>query len=37
MEPTYRIIVGFDGSEGAERALDWAADETEATVRRLLP
>ena len=29
MEPTYRIIVGFDGSEGAERALDWAADEAE--------
>jgi nucleotide-binding universal stress UspA family protein len=24
----YRIIVGFDGSEGSRRALAWAADET---------
>jgi nucleotide-binding universal stress UspA family protein len=23
----YRIVVGFDGSEGAQRALAWAADE----------
>ena len=23
----YRIVVGFDGSEGAKRALTWAADE----------
>jgi nucleotide-binding universal stress UspA family protein len=26
----YRIVVGFDGSEGAKRALIWAADEARA-------
>ena len=26
--PPYRIVVGFDGSEGAQRALTWAAEET---------
>jgi nucleotide-binding universal stress UspA family protein len=25
--PSYRIVVGFDGSEGAQRALTWAAEE----------
>jgi nucleotide-binding universal stress UspA family protein len=29
METTYRIIVGIDGSEGADRALRWAADEAD--------
>jgi nucleotide-binding universal stress UspA family protein len=26
----YRIVVGFDGSDGAKRALTWAADEARA-------
>jgi nucleotide-binding universal stress UspA family protein len=26
-QPPYRIIVGFDGSEGSRRALAWAAEE----------
>ena len=29
METTYRIIVGIDGSDGADRALRWAADEAD--------
>jgi nucleotide-binding universal stress UspA family protein len=31
----YRIVVGFDGSEGAKRALTWAADEARAHGGRL--
>jgi nucleotide-binding universal stress UspA family protein len=30
------VVVGIDGSESAEHALDWAADEAERTRRRLV-
>jgi nucleotide-binding universal stress UspA family protein len=31
----YRIVVGFDGSDGAKRALTWSADEARAHGGRL--
>jgi nucleotide-binding universal stress UspA family protein len=34
-EAGYRIVVGFDGSDGAKRALTWAADEARAHGGRL--
>jgi nucleotide-binding universal stress UspA family protein len=33
--PTYQIVVGFDGSEGAKKALKWAAEETRARAGRM--
>ena len=33
--PTYQIVVGFDGSEGAKKALRWAADETRVRSGRM--
>jgi nucleotide-binding universal stress UspA family protein len=33
--PTYQIVVGFDGSEGAKKALMWAADETRARAGKM--